>query len=80
MIKMRKELEKLDILEKKLKIENIERCLNCKSFLRCKERKEDVVVCEHYKEVPVKQQLVIVKLSEYEKLHDSKNKSLCSFC
>jgi len=80
MIKMNKKLFKLSKVEKKLKLENIERCLNCKLFSDCPETKEEVIVCSKFKEIPVKQQLVIVKLSDYSKLKDSKTPLLCSFC
>ena len=80
LIKMNKERFKLIKVEKKLKIENIERCLNCKLFIECEERKEEVVVCNRFKETPAKDQLVVVRLSLYGKKLEAKNQSLCSYC
>ena len=39
-------------IERKMKIENLERCMNCLGFENCKEKmKEDVVDCENFEEV-----------------------------
>jgi hypothetical protein len=80
MIKMKKENENTDRIEKKLKIENIKRCPNCRLFSSCTEMKEEIVVCSRFKEIPIKEQLIVVNLAEYSKLKGTKNLSLCSFC
>ena len=80
MIKMKKENKNVDKIEKKLKIENIERCLNCKLFSSCTEMKEEIVVCSRFKELPIRRQLIVVSLAEYSKLKGTKNLTLCSFC
>jgi hypothetical protein len=51
---------------RKLKIENLTRCLNCSRFPRCGESfKENVVECERVRELPTEKQVVVVKLSEW---------------
>jgi hypothetical protein len=77
---MRKEDCELDKLERKLKIEYIELCLNCQLFIRCCERKDGIVCCGKYKEMPLEDQLVIVGFTEYSKLRGTKNLSLSYFC
>ena len=77
---MKKEDRELDRLERKLKIENLERCLNCKSFLKCTLLKEEVSICSSFEEIPLKKQLIIVNLKAYSRLKGTKNLSLCSFC
>lgn len=55
--------------ERKLKLENIERCLNCQEFLNCKIcQKEDLTECAHkYTELPEEQQVVIISMDEWSK-------------
>jgi len=77
---MHKKLIGLSKIEKKLKIENLERCLNCSCFNRCLELKEEVALCEKFKEVPMKKQLVIVSLEENSRLKGRKDMSLYTFC
>ena len=56
---------KLD-LERKLRIENLTRCMNCEAFVTCGEcEKENVVECSHYREIPPRKQVVVVGLSEW---------------
>ena len=39
-------------VEIKMKIENLERCMNCLGFENCEEEmKEDVVDCDHFEEI-----------------------------
>jgi hypothetical protein len=54
-------------LQKKLKIENLTNCMNCRRFVRCKVPfKEDVVDCgHHFLEEPQSKQVVVVKLCEW---------------
>jgi hypothetical protein len=80
MIKMRKKDCELDRLEKKLKSENIERCLNCKLFCKCIELKEEVCTCERFRELPLREQLIVVNLAEFSKLKGAKDLPLTSFC
>jgi hypothetical protein len=53
-----------EVLERKLKRERVEACLNCKKFARC----DDIgkfEECADYDEVENEKMIVIVKLSEY---------------
>jgi hypothetical protein len=51
---------------RKLKIENLTRCMNCLAFVTCKEHfKEDVVDCDHLAEVLPQNQVVVMKMSEW---------------
>ena len=54
-------------VERKLKIENLTACMNCKRFVRCKEpHKEDIVDCSHhFDEEPSERQVVVVNLLEW---------------
>jgi hypothetical protein len=53
-------------VERKMKIENLERCMNCLGFEICKERmKEDVVDCDHFEELSDNEQVVVVNLNEW---------------
>jgi hypothetical protein len=48
-------------LQRKLKIENLTRCMNCSVFVTCKEPfKEDIVDCSHFQELPDEKQVVVV--------------------
>lgn len=70
----------VEIASRKLQVSNIERCLNCERFSECEERKEEIVICDKFKELNVKRQLIIVSLVEYSKLKGVKNQAtLCSF-
>jgi hypothetical protein len=61
MIKM----NELENEEKKLKILNLTRCLNCSLFISCLEQlKEDIAECERFDELPDKMQVIITKLVE----------------
>lgn len=59
-------------LDRKLKIENIERCMNCSVFVSCEEPfKENVVDCSHhFQELPESEQLVVIKLTKWCQKHD----------
>ena len=59
-------------LSRKLKIENLEKCMNCLIFVTCREPfKEDLVDCGHHLlEEPESEQIVVVKLSEWCGKHD----------
>ena len=73
---MKKEIFRLSKIEKKLKIENLTRCLNCALFCKCRLQKEEIIVCEKYREIDVERQVVIVPLKEWS--HLSSN-SLCKY-
>ncbi len=65
---------KSEILEKKLKTERVEVCLNCKLFTDC----DDIgrfVECEDFLEVEREEMMVIVGLDKYAKLDSIKNYS-----
>jgi hypothetical protein len=50
---------------RKLKIENLTRCMNCSGFVACCElRKEDIVDCQNFKEVGLENQVTLVNLKE----------------
>jgi hypothetical protein len=66
---MKKERFRMNKIEKKLKMENIERCLNCKLFCRCKLQKEEMVICYDYSEVSDDEQVVVVPLKEWAHLN-----------
>ena len=52
--------------QRKLKIENLTRCMNCSVFVTCKESfKENVVDCDHFSEIPTQKQVLVVKLVEW---------------
>ena len=56
-------------LDRKLRIENMTRCMNCEAFVTCKEcEKENVVDCDHFREIAVRKQVVTVSLTEYCKV------------
>ena len=80
MIKMNKKLFKMSKIEKKLKLENLTRCINCRLFCNCAFRKEEIVICESFKELNVKKQLIIIPLEEYSELKGRKDLFLSSFC
>ena len=67
-------------IEKKLKLENLTRCLNCRLFCDCDLKKEEMIVCDRFKEINVKKQLIIVPLEEWAELKARKDMSLCQFC
>ena len=55
-------------LQRKLKIENLTRCMNCSVFMACREPlKEDVVDCDHFVEIPDKEQVIVIGLCEWTK-------------
>ena len=58
-------------LERKLKTEHVEVCLNCKLFIDCENigRFEE---CEDFLEVESKMAMIIVRLDEYAKLESSR--------
>jgi hypothetical protein len=50
-------------VDKKLKIENLTRCMNCNRFVTCSEKeKENIVDCLRYREVGRGNQVVAVRL------------------
>jgi hypothetical protein len=52
-------------VERKLKIENLTRCMNCLAFVACCElRKEDIVDCQNFKEIGLENQVTLVNLRE----------------
>jgi hypothetical protein len=64
----------------KMKISNIERCLNCELFSDCPHQKEEMITCEKFSQLPIGKQLIVVSLEQFGKLHGIKNQaSLCSF-
>lgn len=53
-----------DKVRRKLKIENMNRCFNCERFVDCVLGiKEDIVVCDHFVEMPDSLQVIVVNLS-----------------
>lgn len=53
---------------RKIKNENLTRCMNCEGFETCNEVfKEKLVDCCRFVEVSVQNQVVVVKLSEWGK-------------
>ena len=63
-------------LARKLRVETLERCLNCSHFADCLENMVDIVVCERFDELRVEDQVIVVGLIEHSKLKGSKNKLL----
>ena len=60
MIKM-----KID-LDEKLRLENLTRCINCSRFVSCEEhRKETLVDCWLFLEIPPRKQIVILSVTEW---------------
>ncbi len=58
---------KSEELERKVKIERVEACLNCQRFTGC-ENIGTFVECEEFVEVECEKAMVIVRLIEYAKL------------
>lgn len=57
--------------DRKLKIENLERCLNCSLFAGCLEpKKEDIADCDHFSELSSAKQVLIIALAEYSEFKD----------
>lgn len=63
---------KKEELEKKLKRERVEVCLNCERFVEC-DRIGQIEPCHwgDFKEIGDTKQSVIVSLNEYERLKDN---------
>lgn len=55
-----------DELERKLKIERVTACLNCKRFVKC-ENIGQYEECCRFLEVELEQALIIVSLTEFSK-------------
>jgi hypothetical protein len=70
-------MEKVD-LELKLRKEHVERCLNCKNFRRCGEVIQEIEICEHFVELPLTKQSIIVNLKDYSSAMGCKKKNV--FC
>jgi hypothetical protein len=52
-------------VERKLKIENLTRCINCLAFVVCCEsRKEDIADCVRFKEVGLGNQVTVFNLRQ----------------
>jgi hypothetical protein len=51
-------------IERKLKLERVEVCLNCQLFVNC-ENIGRLVECEEFMEVDTKKAMVIVRLGKY---------------
>ena len=73
---MKKERSRLSKIEKKLKLENLTRCMNCELFCRCKLVKEEMIVCSKFSEINDDKQVVIVPLKEWAHLSGN---SLCKY-
>ena len=56
-----------EVLERKLKRERVEACLNCKKFEECDSIGE-FEECVDFSELDVNEQVVVVSLKEYSKL------------
>jgi hypothetical protein len=53
-------------VDKKLRIENLTRCLNCSVFVTCKEPyKENAAECDHFEEIQSQKQVVVIGLAEW---------------
>ena len=62
-------------LERKLKTERVEACLNCQRFTKC----DDIgqfVECAEFMEVEAEKAMVIIRLDEYARLGSSKKRQL----
>lgn len=60
-------------LERKLKRERVEICLNCQNFVECDRIGQiEPCNCEDFDEVQDCEQFVIVSLDEYAKLQDGR--------
>lgn len=61
-------MSELERVERKLKILNLNRCMNCSAFVSCVEPlKEDIADCDHFDELPDEEQVGVVTLG---KSHD----------
>jgi hypothetical protein len=58
-------------LQRKLKVERVEVCLNCTLFTDCNNIGQ-FVECEEFVEVDSEKAMVIVRLDEYSKLESNK--------
>ena len=58
-------------LERKLKIERVEVCLNCNLFIDC-ENIGMFVECEDFLEVEMERVMIIINLDEYSRLESCK--------
>ena len=54
-------------LERKLKLERVEACLNCKQFAQC-ENIGKFVECEEFVELEREKAKIVMRLDEYAKL------------
>ena len=56
-------------VERRLRIEHLERCMNCRLFPSCTERgKEDIECCELFDELDSKDQVVVISLERHCRL------------
>ena len=54
-----------DWLSRKLKILNLNRCMNCSKFIDCKEsQKEEISDCPSFDELPDNEAVVVVELGK----------------
>jgi hypothetical protein len=56
---------KSDEVKRKLRVENLERCMNCRQFTHCPLIKDEIVCCAKYQEVDEKEQVVVINLKHY---------------
>ena len=60
------EEELVKSVRRKIKIENLTRCMNCLTFVTCVEPlKENVVECDHYSEVQSEKQVIVIPLIDF---------------
>jgi hypothetical protein len=63
-------------LERKLKVERLGRCMNCRFFVSCREdKKENIEDCGEFRELSSERQVVVIGLEEYCKLMDLEKKA-----
>ena len=56
---------KIDV-DRKLRIENLTRCMNCLAFVTCVEcNKENVVECDHYREIVPRKQVLVMLVGDW---------------
>ncbi len=55
-------------IERKLRVENLTRCMNCAGFVACEEcEKENMADCDHFVEIGEEKRVVVIRLVEWAK-------------
>jgi hypothetical protein len=68
----------LDIVSRRLVIENLQRCANCALLIDCQARKDQLITCDEFKPLQNKNHLIIASLADFEKLRMVKDQKLLS--